>query len=265
MAELQIIIPSKDRAAQLDLLLRSLKAMFAEWDQQRVTILHRSTTNDYAEGYERIKDCHPEFEYVAEVKFREDLPKQVGDEPYLQFLMDDDVLVRPYSLECEEFVRFRDNPHIAALSLRMAPYMDYCYTENMSISPPPFLANRAWLWPGMRGDWGYPHSVDGSVWRTEDVVETIQHGTYTAPNNLEPTLRFAMKRPMALCFSEPRLVNIAANTVQDACAANRHGGGSAEECNKRFLGGERIGMGNFKGLRQPSPHFELDFEWESQC
>ena len=49
--EMNIIIFSKDRAAQLDLLLRSLKSSFKESDSCKIHVLYDSSGEDFYKGY----------------------------------------------------------------------------------------------------------------------------------------------------------------------------------------------------------------------
>ena len=262
---IRTIIPSKDRAAQLDLLLRSMKRFFENWGDQTAIVLFRTTTDEYRSGYDTLQREHPEFVYVEEEDFRRDVKKiaLAGEEGYLQFLVDDDVYVRPWSLGDSQFSDFSGDTDIAALSLRMSPAMDYCFTENVRTGTPWFRLDGAWFWPGLKGDWGYPHSVDGTIWRRCDVRAVIAHGKYDMLHQLEPALRGGMTRPLAICYGESRLLNVADNSTQDGVVANRHGGGDPEVMNRRYLAGERIQMDNIIAARPNSPHFLIEYEWAS--
>lgn len=260
---LRIIIPSKDRPAQLDLLLCSIKKHFFDWGNQTIIVLRRTTTDAFAEGYRLLARDHPEVIYIDEESFRPDFQKLAleGEESYLQLLVDDNVFVKPFSLADQEFRGFASDELVAALSLRMNPGMDYCYTENMYVGTPWFRADRAWYWPGLHGDWGYPNSVDGNIWRRADVRHIIAIGPYKGLHQLEPALRPAMKRPLCICYAESRILNVANNTVQDVTVSNRHAGGDAGKMNVRYLDGERIQLANIEAASPASPHFEIDYEW----
>lgn len=260
---LQTIIPSKDRPAQLDLLLRSIKRHVGAWRENATTILWRSTDLAYGKGYEIVRSEHPEFTYIQEERFRPDIQMiALGNGArYTQFLMDDDVYVRSFSVADQDFLNFQYVPGIVALVLRMAPYMDYCYCINARTKPPKFGRNRTWHWRGLIGDWCYSHSVDGTIWRTSTVQGVLAHVGYSHLHQLEPALRMAMTEPLAICYEKPRLVNVANNSVQDAVESNRHAGGDAMALNDRFLGGERILPDNIEAANPPSPHFEIDYLW----
>jgi len=262
---LKTIIPSKDRAPQLDLLLRSIKRFVRNWQDNETIILRRTTTDESNEAYARLEREHPEFQYHDEQAFRPDFQALAlsGDAEWLQLVMDDDVYVKPFGLDDPEVLSLRDDPNVAAISLRMAPSMDYCYAENAYTGAPWFRADRCWLWMGLIGDWGYPHSVDASIWRMEDVATIIESGQYTMLHQLEPELRLAMRRPLCRCYAESRVLNVANNSVQDSCPPNRHAGGDANSMTKRYLSGERIELEPLCEQHPKSPHFEYDFTWSN--
>ena len=264
---LNTLIFSKDRPAQLDLLLRSIKRFVVGWDENWSTVLYRQTDPSYHRGYELVRNEHPEFDYVAETdSIRQDIQALTlgRGERYLQFLMDDDVYIRPFGLDDIEFTEFTKDPQIAALVLRMGRAMGYCYTENAKVQPPEFGPKGIWRWAGMPCDWGYPHSVDGTIWAIDDVRRVLTRGPYECIHQLEPALLAGMCGPLALCYDKPRLVSIANNSVQDAMRANRHAGGDPMAMNERFLAGERIALGPLAGIDPPSPHVEFDYEWETK-
>ena len=57
---------SKDRASQLDLLLRSIKEFVAGWRSQNIVILFCASTPDFAAGYQRTQAFHRDVVFVAE-------------------------------------------------------------------------------------------------------------------------------------------------------------------------------------------------------
>ena len=95
---INVVIFSKDRPAQLELLLRSMKRFFVEWNKVHTSILYRHTTEDYRVGYEKTKRLHPEFNYVVELpgKFKEQTVSLVNpDNQATMFLVDDILFYRP--------------------------------------------------------------------------------------------------------------------------------------------------------------------------
>ena len=60
------------------------------------------------------------------------------------------------------------------------------------MTPPPATT---WHWMGMEGDWGYPMSLDGHIFRTAEIAPLLEHLDYRNPNVLEAALA---RRPLTL-------------------------------------------------------------------
>src|SRR5580658_5475773 len=126
---IDVIIFSKDRAAQCDLMLSGLKYYFREWSQQKYTILFTYSNDLHKLAYDRVKSLHPEpcFTWIKETNFYNDTKSifNSGKNPLVSFLVDDDVFIDSFSLDSYEFKTFMDNSQIACLSPRIAPYTTY--------------------------------------------------------------------------------------------------------------------------------------------
>ncbi|MFL5827648.1 MAG: hypothetical protein ACJ76V_14075, partial [Thermoleophilaceae bacterium] len=99
---LDLVIFSKDRACQLDLLLRSIKRFLEGWTDLSIRVIHTHADERLGRGYEIVQQLHPEFEWVSELAsdrgFRGLTLDAVGHNPYVSFLVDDDVFKEPFSL-----------------------------------------------------------------------------------------------------------------------------------------------------------------------
>jgi hypothetical protein len=63
---IDLVVFSKDRPAQLDLLLSSVERFFAEWRDAGLTVVHVATDDAAAHGYARVRALHPEIAFVDE-------------------------------------------------------------------------------------------------------------------------------------------------------------------------------------------------------
>jgi hypothetical protein len=264
--QLQVTVFSKDRPAQLELLLRSLKRFWGGWGEHRITVLYAATSDDFARGYKEVRAVHPEFSYVSERDsdraFREHVLALMGFEPYVAYLVDDNVFTAPFDLARPEFRLFAADPEIMALSLRMGPHMDYCYPADLHSAPPPFERGTVWEWRGLDGDWGYPMSLDGHVFRTAELRPLIEATSFANPNTLEEALALTpLPNPKLVCLPESVVANIPANRVQ-TMNQNRHTGGSAERLNGMFLAGARLDLEPLVGLRGRAPHTPVALRWQ---
>lgn len=265
-AMINIIIFSKDRACQLDLLLNSMKRFFREWREQHVSVLYACSGEGYRSGYEKVMRLHPEFHYARETAFKEDVVRLFQDfrRPFTSFLVDDDMFIDDLTLESPEFRTFASKPRILCLSCRMCPRLDYFYVKNLDVPPPRFKRDRRWRWKGLRGDWGYPMSVSGlHVFRTEDLARPILESGYWNPNTFEgrALMPNPPRRPFMICFEEAKVFCVAVNKVQTV-NQNRHSNSyPVEELNSRFLDGRRLSCANNHRVRMRSAHGEVAYEW----
>lgn len=251
---MNVIIFSKDRAAQLDLLLRSMPGWFDE-----VYVIWTASDHKYASGYEML-----DFREAMSVRQSQDFKDDVvwyADSPneYTMFLTDDDVFLRDFVMPV-----IPDN--VACLSLRLNPRMDYCYTLNRSQKAPKMSSSgNIWDWRNADADYGYPMSLDGHIFRTKDILPLLEKLDYHNPNTLEGQLaRHPINRPLMMCFDKSVIVNNPVNRVQDTIK-NRFGeffGYSQEWLNEQFLAGRRIKLEPFIGIEPKSCHVELPIVME---
>lgn len=258
------IIFSKDRACQLDLFLRSYKTFYKNWDQTNTIVIYTSSDPFFEQGYAVCTEEHPDVIWVEEKteSFKMSVMRSLNpSREYTSFFVDDNVFVQPFSTEDAPFVRFSEDPNILCLSLRMHPGITYCYTEQREVERPQFIEDYVWNWHSnpRQGDWSYPMSTDGNIFRTAVLVPLVNNIMYSNPNTMEGA--FA-GRPIPIpymnCYSEPRLVNIPANKVQTV-NGNISMGLNSAELNQDYLSGKRIDLEPFKGLKTASPHTERDY------
>jgi len=263
---LEVVIFSKDRACQLEFLLRTIKNRFDRWQEVDFHVVYTFSDQRFGEAYNAVIGMHPEFDFVYEGDhqggFRGVTLDLIGKQPYVMFLVDDDAFKEAFSLQSPEFETFAHDPDIVCLSLRMCPRMDYCYTRDHASAIPPFERGTVWNWTLGEYDWHYPMSLDGNIFRSAEMVPLMRSLDFFNPNSLEARLAESpLPNPLAICFTESKVINLPVNRVQDT-APNRHGSEDAETLNSRFLGYQRISERTVAGVRNPSPHHELPLVWE---
>ena len=188
---LNTIIYSYNRPAQLELLIRSIKKYFVDWDTYQWNILYKYSSDFFKQGYDLVLQKHPDINYIKEENFKEDTIKLMDiRNQYLMFGVDDDVFINRFSFDSTEFRTFEQNPLIAGLYLRLNPNINFCYTENRKVTMPPMhfkdLGIHMWDWRGLsEGDISYPASIDMTLFRTKDLLSTIKSLDFSNPNYLE--------------------------------------------------------------------------------
>lgn len=241
---IKAIVFSRNRACQLDLLLHSVQE-FVEHSKLEIAIIYQGTNPNFVQGYQVLKQNRWAFPitWIEQKDFRQDtLAAMNTANSYSTFLVDDDVFKEPWH-PAEKLDRLND-PEMLCVSLRIAPNYNYCYPRNATTPPPVFTADLVWHWPtASGGDWSYPMSLDGHVFRTNDIRPLVGTLSFTNPNTLEANLSgHPLNRPKMVCFSKSKLVNIPVNRVQ-TLNQNRSGlevNFPVDHLNNAFLQGKRL-------------------------
>ena len=185
---LSIIIFSKDRALQLDSLLRSIKDNF-KISFEAINILFNTSDNIFANGYKILmgRNYFNNIHWIKEKYFRDDIIEIINglsDDSKVMFIVDDDIVFRPFK---EKYLLgYLTNKHLF-ISLRLSRK----YTSNR---PPKFINESRyleWKWYTLNNKkkkynhWHYPFSVDGNIFNTIDIKVIITGIDFKAPNSFE--------------------------------------------------------------------------------
>ena len=254
---------SKDRPAQLELLLRSLKR-FAPGCP--VAVVYTAGDELYDRGYEIVRAERPDVRFADERTlggFKTatlSLAREASEK--LSFLVDDIVLTHELDPDAAPLSALDEDPDVMACSLRLDRNKTYCYALDRAMRVPLDAGSTVWEWRGLEGDWGYPMSADGHVFRKADILPLLEGLDYFNPNSLEEVLsQNPLPQPKLTCFETARLVNVPDNRVQDT-AQNRHGGGDPRRLTQAFLCGRRLDLAPFDGLVTSSVHHEMPLPFE---
>ena len=240
------IIFTKDRACQLELLLRTLKIRVDTSDINFKIIIDNCSDNDFENGYKRLieRTSIPNLSWIhrKDRPFK-DIILEHAHEECLMFLVDDVCFVEDFSTKSQEFQTFFRNGRILTLSLRLSPAITYCYAYGAKADQPK-LNNNIWEWKGGQGDWGVPTSIDGNIFKTRDIIEGLKTIKFLNPNELEGYLDIYAKTklieiPYALCFPKQKLVNFPLNKVQ-TFLNNKSQNISPKMLNENYLAGKRL-------------------------
>ena len=276
------VIVSKDRPAQLELLLRSWSEQVPEWPAFAVSVLWKSTAPEFDRGYEVVARAFPTVFMQREDESRTfqrhilALMEREARE-FFHFLTDDIVFIAPFSTADEPFQLLRRRPDISAVALRMSPRINYSQPLGMR-TPAPRLRHNIWTrtplprWVervtrlfGIHsawGDWFLQINFDGNVLRYPELLAHFR----TLPEAGNPQLleRLFVERPLPapnlVCYPESKLINLALNRV-DTMSVYPSAGYSTTEFNQRFLAGERLSYKKLIGLRHNACHIEVAPEW----
>ena len=274
---LTLFIFSKNRACQLDLLLRSIKKSLIDVDvHYKIMTFCKATSNSFAKGYANLwKENKDVSHYIEMENFREETIFLLNEirSPYTMMLVDDDVFIREFNelgnalseLGCNGLI----NGPEAAIAPRFAPQINYWFEKNEYVDVP-FLMPRPHPEILLRtfhqdksfiGGWNSWYSLDGNIFRTKELRELVISLNFKSPNTLESIMRH---HPMPgknsfLCLKTPVIVGVPMNRVQTDWPT-KHEGMSAERLNEMWLAGERLPLTNFWHIENQSTHVSyLDY------
>ena len=267
--EMHFIVFSMNRACQLDAFLSSMYMMLPENPEIKLSVLYKVSNNDYEQGYDIVKSTYPNINYHRETIIKEDI-RVLSSDPdirYIGFFCDDDVWKYPLSFTSEEFKEFDTNHQIISLSLRMSPLINKCYSMGGISTPPPNFEGplHVWDWtdPTLSGDWSYPMSVDGGIFRKSLIDFYLDNIPFRNVTELEGHMAAASQRhiPKMICFKDAPLFNIPLNIASEV-STNINMNISKEYLNERFLKGDRIDTEFYAGFKNVSPHQEVPLRWK---
>ena len=259
---LNIIVFSRDRACQLDALLHSYRQFVEE---PGLTVIFSYSNDFFKSGYDKLVPGFPKVNFVKESHFKTDLLQDIKPEhPLTVFLVDDIVFRRKFSWDCEEVKHFQQSQDIICLSLRLSPAINHCYSKNCSSPAPQLDNNYCWNWRPELGDWAYPMSVDGHIFKTEDILPLMIKLEYQTPNTLEEALAGnPLPHPKMMCLKEHVVFNIPQNMAQTDCKNRcQKNGLSTKQLNKRYLNSEVINIDYLASIDNNSAHFEVVYQFK---
>jgi hypothetical protein len=229
--QITLIIFSKNRAMQLDALLRSIKQncdIFSE------IIVQYDRDPQHQLSYHRIAQQYQMDETISFIRERHfsDVKTLVStvDTPYICFMVDDDIIYRDVyenGVYPKSLPFWVHNPsEFSCFSLRLG--------DNIK----------------RRLHFEYPLSVDGHIFHTnriQIIVEQIDPTALTNPNRLETIMQgnFAKELPRVIMrYEQSFLVGVPVNMVSNTskCAYGTHHPYSTEGLLSNYLLGYRIDL-----------------------
>lgn len=284
--DIHTIIFSKDRPAQLDLLIRSVKRYYPEFTP---TVMVFSSTEAYYNGYEQLS-AKLNIELWGQAEFELDVKKLLKTQKsYTQFLVDDQICI-----EYEPYDHFRlisdflYQPEAVAWSVRLGQNswkadgglvnqgnLLECLIEE-AFHGPMALNYLRWSWTDVDIHFPYcyystPMSVDGNIFKTDFLVDLVEDLHFNGPNQLEGAMEQEIRRRRTGGLKEvlmgsapsPAFVNSPNNRVQNEVL---NGFGqvhpmTAEEMNQKYLEGYQLSL-DFELPEVFAPHHEIELEWE---
>lgn len=265
-----VLVFSKDRALQLEAMLRTFYQCCADAELADVNVIYAASTEAHALQYATVADVLSRARFRPERNFHEDTIRFARRTPYLLLAVDDAVFVRRFCLQ--DGVRaLAEHPELIGFSYRLGRNITAHYPTGTIQETPDFASLEAGLlqvdWTRSAQYFAYPLEVSSSLFRTADIIPLLEQQPYDHPNTLESMLNgckhaYVVARPALAFYETSAAFCIPLNVVQDRFD-NRHAAQqdwSAEALAARFAKGERLFPNGLQGLVPDSCHQEVPVE-----
>lgn len=223
--KVDMVIFSFDRPLQLYALLESVNTYVT--GLETISVIYRASSDEFAYAYDCIHTDFPQVSFVKQGTHpREDFKpltlhaiENVSSE-YIVFAVDDNIIKDYVDLEaCVELLK---QTNAYGFYLRLGFNINHCYTQNHSQPIPPhqLVNNDVYAWSFKDGsyDWGYPNTVDLTLFKKEDILPTIRTLSFYSPNVFEcvwSQKANAIMHRIGLFYAESKIVNLPLNMVQE--------------------------------------------------
>jgi hypothetical protein len=263
------IIFSKDRAAQLRLLIYSIQKNAPH--AFNLNVIYTSSNEEFNKGYEKVKGEFSSLcNFVKQTdNFKGDVLNLLDSDSELScFFTDDDIIYKSFSVESVKN-SINNDEDVFCFSLRLGKNTNFCYAMN---TPNVFRdysesdGTLSWDWSVHYLDFGYPLSVDGHIFKTKDILKLTKKVGFTNPNTFEAALQIFESFPKnkMTSFPESVLVNTP-NNIVNTSFANRNGlthGADVKELNKNYLAGSVIDLESMDFSNVIGCHQEIEFKYK---
>ena len=134
--KIHFIIFSKNRASQLDLLLRSIKKMIK--GNFSISVIFKYSNDNFLRGYEKLKILHENVDFLSEkegkLKFQILNLVENSDSKYISLLVDDIVFINKFEI----IQILKPLKNLDTFSLRLGENIKWSYSNNKIQNQPKF-------------------------------------------------------------------------------------------------------------------------------
>jgi hypothetical protein len=257
---LNFLIFSKNRACQLDLLLRNIKYLFGI-KQNTVNVLY-TYSGIHEDSYNCCKIEHSKINWIFETNFEKQTKELISSHRYTCLLTDDTTFFRDFFIpfypkenECFSW-RLGYNTIVqdhVTKTLQPILIPDYYCDDIISWNP-----NNYPNWC----NWGYPFSFDGHVYLSKTLLNILKDKNFNSTNDMEGILhnnRNIINKIYSNVHSS--CVNIPCNNLSGLTQYGVEHEYSMDFLNHIYMSGKRISP--IQGLKKPinACHQELEFNF----
>lgn len=271
---MNIFIPSKNRAAQLDLLLTSIEQNCPLFEN--IIVCFKADNIEYKEAYNECAHLHRNAIFVPEQQQIRTHLLQFIDEcksPLFCICTDDTVFYYPSPVKsAKELEKPFSDPHpFLCFSFRLGfntVVQDY-KTNRLQAPLSNYVLNDktvSWKWTEYHplSNYGYASGQDAVAYHTPILKSMVKNIFFKTLRDLESHYalggRYTLfNKPMMTSFTHSIAVNIPANAVQGGLYHSEVCYMSTEELNKKFLDGDRISLAKMNFSNICGSHKEIEY------
>ncbi len=260
------VIFSYDRPLQLFALLESAQLYIEGLGQ--TTVIYRASNEQFAQAYQEVAHW---FGNVVFLK-QGDNPAQdfkpltlhaVFDAPndYILFAVDDDIVKD--CINIAQSIAQLERYGAYALFYRLGLHLSYCHPVARVQKIPVYecLENDLCTWRFCDGeyDWGYPYTVDMTLYRKKDIEHDLKTMDYRSPNTFEgrwAAIASSIMNKKGLFYVVSKMVNVPLNRVQNDCNNRNMNLLSPQELLDLFNQGQKIDIAPFFRIINNGAHTE---------
>ena len=223
------IIFSKDRALQLDALLRSLDEYSNDIFNNVVIYTH--SDNKYRKGYNIIKKRHRDIKFVFEKELKKDIL--------------DNMIHGVVSMMVDDMIMFKE------CSLKEYPMLpiEECFSLRLGNNvKEPHIS--------------YPLSLDGHIYDVDDLTAYIEMIDFNNPNELESKLQ-RYKKEWKVNYNYQCMVGLPHNRVSDKSHCKFSGLYPTEVLNRYLLDGFEINYNKMDFSNLDNVHANIDLKFKT--
>ncbi len=260
-----LVIFSFNRPLQLYALLESVQRYVTGLGN--IHVIYRAIEESCCHAYDAVKK---DFKQVVFV--------QQGSNPYQDFkpltlqavfssqnehimFAVDDIIVKDF-INVTSDIALLEETQAYGFYYRLGKNLSYCYTMQREQAVPPLqeVVNGVYAWKFGQGqhDWGYPNTVDMTLYRKEDIKNFFETAVYEAPNLLEGrwcVYAHQVSNRWGLCHELSKIVNLPLNRVQNFYN-NVHMGVDPQYLLDEFIAGKKIDINPLFRILNKSAHQE---------
>lgn len=240
-------------------------------------VIYRVNSESYEKGYQEVKNAFPQVTFIRQSEentyqdFAPLLQKilfhpEVSPARFVAFAVDN-IIVKD-AIDMKEATEKMKETGAYGVYFRLGNHVDYLFLQNIDQGIPKSISvgNNlyAWQFSSGKGDWAYPHSLNMTLYRKEDIRLPLQSMKYHNPNILETLWsHLADLSKVGLYYEHSKVLNVPLNIVMENPWKSRLSSKPIEvkELLDRFQRGFKIDITPFHHMKNRSVHIDTEVNY----